>query len=242
MHTVLRTYVSLVTVVLRMYICCIIIIIISICHVVCQTNLDLLFLLDQSGSVGRRNHNLALQFIQAVVNFFEVGHNDTRVAVFTFGTGARVDILFDPSLTTQQVVSRINWIPYRGGWTHTALALDLARTAFTYPEVNGARPIAAGVPRIVVLITDGRSNTYNIAQPAIDLLATGATVYSIGIGNVYIPELNQIASDPDSDHVFVLNSYTDAASFVQLLSGTTCDSKSIMYTYIPKLFFSVYFM
>ena len=203
-------------------------IIISICHIVCQTNLDLLFLLDQSGSVGRNNHNLALQFIQAVVNFFEVGYNDTRVAVFTFSSGARVDLLFDATLTTQQVVSRIGWIPYRGGWTHTALALGLARTAFTYPEVNGARPIAAGVPRIVVLITDGRSNTFPITQPAINLLATGATVYSIGVGNIYLPELKQIASDPDSDHVFVLNSYTDAASFVQRLSGTTCDSKSIV--------------
>lgn len=182
-------------------------------------------MLDQSGSVGRRNHNLALQFIQAVVNFFEVGGNNTRVAVFTFGTGARADLLFDPSLTTQEVVSRIGRIPYRGGWTHTALALYYASIALTNPELYGARPIAAGVPRIVVLITDGRSNTYSITQPAINLLDTGATVYSMGIGNIYVPELNQIASDPDSEHVFVLNSYTDAASFVQLLSGTTCDSK-----------------
>ena len=115
------------------------------------------------------------------------------------------------------------YIPYRGGWTHTALALDYAKIAFTYFELYGAQPIAAGVPRIVVLITNGRSNTYSITQPAINLLATGATVYSIGIGNIYKPELNQIASDPDNDYVFVLNSYTDAASFVQLLSGTTCD-------------------
>lgn len=184
-------------------------------------------MLDQSGSVGRINHGLALQFIQAVVNFFEVGNNDTRVALFTFGTGARVDLLFNPSLSTQDVVSLIGKIPYRGGWTHTALALNFARIVFSTPEQYGARPIAAGVPRIVVLITDGRSNTYSITQTARDLLATGATVYSIGIGNVYIPELNQIASDPDSDHVFVLNSFTDAAAFVQLLSGTTCDSKLI---------------
>jgi len=189
--------------------------------------LDLLFLLDQSGSVGRRNHNLALQFIQAVVNFYEIGANETQVALFTFSTGARRDLLFSTSLTTQGVVSRIRRIPYRGGWTHTARALTLAQRAFTNPAQSGARPLVAGIPRIVVLITDGRSNTYSITQPARDLLATGATVYSIGVGNYYLRELNQIASDPDSDHVFLLRSYTDAASFVQLLSGTTCDSKLI---------------
>ena len=185
-------------------------------------------MLDQSGSVGRRNHDLALQFIQSVVNFFEVGDNNTRVALFTFSIGARRNLLFNPSLTTQQVVSFIGRIRYRGGWTHTALALNLAQNAFTNPELNGARPISAGVPRIVVLITDGRSNTYSITQPASNLLATGATVYSIGIGNVYVPELNQIASNPDDDHVFVLRSFTDAAAFVQLLSGTTCNSKPLI--------------
>ena len=189
----------------------------------------MLFLLDQSGSVGSSNHHLALQFIQAVVNFFEVGGNNTRVALFTFSTGARVDLLFDPNLTTQDVVSIIGGIPYRGGWTQTAWALYFATIVFTSPEIYEARPISAGVPRIVVLITDGRSNHYPISQQAINLLNTGATAYSIGIGNVYTPELNEIASDPDSDHVFLLNSYTDAASFVQQLSGTTCDSKHVLH-------------
>lgn len=202
----------------------------TICCVVCQTNLDLLFLLDQSGSVGRSNHDLALQFIQAVVNFFEVGGDNTRIALYTFSTGARADLLFNPSLTTQEVASFIGGIPYRGGWTQTALALFYARITFDDPEQYGARPIAAGIPRIVVLITDGRSNTYSVTEVASQLLETGATVYSIGIGNIYEPELNLIASDPDSDHVFVLNSFTDASAFVQLLSGTTCDSKQLVDT------------
>ena len=198
-------------------------------HAVCQTNLDLLFLLDQSGSVGRSNHALALQFMQSVVNFFEVGVDATHVALFTFSTGARVDFLFNDYLTTSEVVSRIGATRYPGGWTHTALALVLAQRAFDHPDLSAARPVTAGIPRVVVLITDGRSNHYSIDGPARNLLATGATVYTIGVGNVYAPELRQIASDPDEDHSFLLRSFTDAAAFVQLLSGTTCDSKLIIY-------------
>ena len=50
-------------------------------------------------------------------------------------------------------------------------------------------------------------------------------VYTVGIGNIYLPELRFIASDPDEQHVFLLNSFNDAAGFVDLLSFTTCDSK-----------------
>lgn len=192
---------------------------------VCQTYLDLLFLLDQSGSVGRRNHDLALDFMKAVVNFFEIGPDLTRVGVFTFSSGAREDFDLDRYLTNRRVTRAIRDIGYRGGYTHTALALNLATDAFNNPARSGARPVSDGIPRVVVLITDGRSNVYNITEPALNLLASGVTVYSVGIGNVDVDELRFIASDPDREHVFLLRSFTDAASFVQLLSGTTCDSK-----------------
>ena len=163
--------------------------------------------------------------MEAVVNFFEVGSDLTRVGVFTFSSGAREDFDLDRYLTNRRVTRAINRIGYRGGWTHTALALDLATNAFNNPSRSGARPVSAGIPRVVVLITDGRSNTFNITQPAVNLLASGVTVFSVGVGNIDQDELRFIASDPDAEHVFLLRSFADAASFVQLISGTTCDSK-----------------
>jgi len=179
--------------------------------------------LDQSGSVGHTNHDLALKFMEAVVNFFQIGSSLTRVGVYTFSTGAGKEFDLDTYLTNQGVTRAINNIRYHGGLTQTALALNLATIAFNDPAKNGARPVSAGIPRVVVLITDGCSNTYSINQPARNLLASGVTVYSVGIGNVDVSELRFIASDPDREHVFLLRSY--AASFVQLLSGTTCDSE-----------------
>ena len=197
-----------------------------ICCLVCQTNLDLLFLLDESGSVGNDSHQLGLQFMESVISFYDISPDDTRVAVISFSTGANVEFDFDDHSTLRQVQGAISRISYNGGYTHTAIALELAAELFNDPSSSGARPISAGIPRVVVLITDGRSNTYSITQPAIDLRAAGVTVYSIGIGNYNLNELLFIASDPDMDHVFLLQSYTDAAFFTQLLRGTTCDSKS----------------
>ena len=45
----------------------------------------------------------------------------------------------------------------------------------------------------------------------------------MGIGRVKLPELLFIASDPDPLHVFLLDSFSDVAGFVDLLSFSTCD-------------------
>ena len=192
---------------------------------VCQANLDLLFLLDESGSVTHTNHELALQFMESVVSFYDISTNGTRVAMVSFSSGANVEFNFDDYSTLQELQRAIRGIHYSGGYTFTALALDLATELFNDSSSSGARPVSAGIPRVVVLITDGRSNRYSITQPAIDLHAAGVTVYSIGIGNYDIDELRFIASDPHADHVFLLESYTAAVFFTQVLRGTTCDSK-----------------
>ena len=50
-------------------------------------------------------------------------------------------------------------------------------------------------------------------------------VYAVGIGSIDVNELRDISSDPDDEHVFLLNSFQDAAGFVDFLSVTTCESK-----------------
>ena len=184
-----------------------------------------MFILDESGSVGSTNHQLGLEFMESVVGFYDISLDGTRVSVITFSNSANVEFNFNDHSTLLDVHTAIREIRYSGGYTHTALSLDLAAELFNDPSSSGARPPSAGIPRVVILITDGRSNVYDITQPATDLRTAGVTVYSIGIGNYNLNELLFIASDPDSDHVFLLESYTDAAFFTQLLRGTTCDSK-----------------
>lgn len=48
-------------------------------------------------------------------------------------------------------------------------------------------------------------------------------VFTVGIGDINLPELQFIASDPDQKHVFLLHSFNEAERFVDMLSFTTCD-------------------
>ena len=45
----------------------------------CSGSLDLVFMLDQSGSVGFANHKTALKFVHDVSSFYNISTNETQV-------------------------------------------------------------------------------------------------------------------------------------------------------------------
>ena len=70
---------------------------------------------------------------------------------------------------------------------------------------NGDR---ANVPNIAIVITDGVSYPYPGTE-ARNLRNTGATIFSVGIGSgIPLGELNEMATDPDSDHVFAVSGFS----------------------------------
>ena len=48
---------------------------------VCDANVDMVFMLDQSGSVGRYNHDIALYFLRDVISFYNISPNATQVQI-----------------------------------------------------------------------------------------------------------------------------------------------------------------
>ena len=194
-------------------------------HSACDRNIDLVFMLDQSGSVGRDNHNIAIQFIVNTVSFFTIGRQTTRVGLVAFSTNSHIEFNLNAHRSLSSLTTAINAVSYRGGYTATAFALNDTRKLLNPSNNFGARPNSQGVPKIAVLITDGRSNRGSLRYAAPALKAAGVQVYAVGIANYDLSELRLISSDPDNEHVFLLNSFNDAAGFVDFLSVTTCESK-----------------
>ena len=86
-----------------------------------------------------------------------------------------------------------------------------------------------GIPKVAVLLTDGFSNGRAVAGPASQLRNVGVNIFSIGVGHYVNPsELNTIATDPDSTHVFRMKSFNDLAGWVDKLSAVSCDGKCII--------------
>ncbi len=119
----------------------------------CDRNIDVVFIIDQSGSVGSTNHNLAKQFISNVVSFFSISPTQTRVGIVTYSGSSRIEFDLLRYTNLGALTTAINNIPYRGGQTATALALEDARDALNPSRGYGARPASEGIPRIAILIT-----------------------------------------------------------------------------------------
>lgn len=107
---------------------------------VCQTSVDLAFILDGSGSVGSYNFNQVKNFVKNVVDFFNIGSSGTHVAVVTYSTYSRLEFNLKAYYTKSSIKNAVSYIGYRGGWTYTADALDFTRqNIFSKSQVS--RPI-----------------------------------------------------------------------------------------------------
>ena len=88
----------------------------------------------------------------------------------------------------------INGIFYNGGTTNTADALKLANDRILQ-ESLGMRPERSGVPKIVIVLTDGESNDYTSTINEAKLIKNrGINIISIGVGNLKEQELIDMAT------------------------------------------------
>ena len=122
-----------------------------------------MFILDQSGSVGRTNHGTAIRFIKNVVNYFTIGEDNTRVGFVAYEGSAHIEFDLNDHLTQQSLIEAIDNIRYRGGGTRTGRALTSANTILLPSNNRGARSSSEGIPKIAILIT----GTANIRLPLV---------------------------------------------------------------------------
>ena len=138
---------------------------------------EVVFVIDSSSSIGESNWKLVLEFLSNMVKQLHIGSSATRVALVTYSSVARVEFDLSSHTSKSGLLSAISRVKLIGGLTATGDALALALTAV----LSKAR---AGVPKIVILITDGIWNYgTNPIKEAAKLKASGVTLFTVGIGS-----------------------------------------------------------
>lgn len=94
----------------------------------------------------------------------------------TYSTGAAIEFDLNDHQSLEEVKEAISSVLYTKGWTATALALTLARFMMDPLQDYGARPFEDGIPKVAVLLTDGRSNQLPITDRANALRDFGVQV------------------------------------------------------------------
>lgn len=189
---------------------------------------DLLFILDGSGSVGSSNFETMLQFTEAVAAAFDVSPDTTRIGMFVYSSYIYEQFDFNYTITNtkQELLDRIRATTYPGGGTATGGALNFARTTM-FQESRGARPTSAGVPRVAIVITDGQSGD-SVTTPAEQLRQENVNIFAIGIAGANVYELNEIASEPIEDNVKFISTFSDFAQLPAEISRANCDQPAVV--------------
>ena len=157
--------------------------------------IDLVFVLDESGSIGAVQFDLLRRFAMQISQELDIGLQRSLVGAILFSSSPSLE--FDVTQNTNQssLQAAIANLPYRGGGTNTADALDLLRTA---GQPGGALNLRDGYIHIAIVVTDGRSNSQSETINATSALHAAniySQVYAIGVSGADINELQAIASN-----------------------------------------------
>ena len=107
-----------------------------------------------------------------------------------------------------------------GGKTNTQEALRVADEEL-FIEPAGDR---AGIPNILVLITDGKGNINNdmTVQRALDMKRRGTIIYVVALGEKPDAEVNDVASSPPETYVLKIVTEGDVDEKVRMLLSQVC--------------------
>jgi uncharacterized protein with von Willebrand factor type A (vWA) domain len=168
------------------------------------------FVIDSSESVGPENFEIIKDFVTRLVDRTTVGRNATRIGLVLYSLDVHLEFHLARHATKQEVKQAIRKMPYMGEGTYTGTAIRKATQEAFYSARNGVRKVA-------IVITDGQTDRREPVK--LDLAvreahAANIEMYALGIVNSsdptqadFLQELNLIASDPDTEHMYLIDDF-----------------------------------
>ncbi|XP_069813976.1 collagen alpha-1(VII) chain-like [Dendropsophus ebraccatus] len=185
---------------------------------------DIVFLVDESWSVGEDNFQIIKDFIRSMISSFQntdiLGKEGIRFGVAVYGDSPRMSIELSDYETIQEVLLALQNVAYKGGNTKTGEALAFLADRVFNPSIS-----REDVPKIVLLLTDGKSGDV-VEDKAQRLQDRGVTLFAIGIKNADQRELMKIASDPSEEHVIIVSDYWSLFDMLPRIARRVCFTAS----------------
>nr|XP_060140934.1 matrilin-4 isoform X2 [Globicephala melas] len=178
----------------------------------CRTGpLDLVFVIDSSRSVRPFEFQTMRQFLVSLLRSLDVGPNATRVGVIQYSSQVQSVFPLGTFSRREDMERAIRTLVPLAQGTMTGLAIQYAmNVAFSVAE--GARPPEARVPRVAVIVTDGRPQD-RVAEVAAQARARGIEIYAVGVQRADVASLRAMASPPLDEHVFLVESFDRIQEF-----------------------------
>ncbi|XP_069807588.1 matrilin-4 isoform X3 [Dendropsophus ebraccatus] len=182
--------------------------------------MDLVFIIDSSRSVRPFEFESMRKFMIDMINSLEIGATETRVGVVQYSSQVQNVFSLKSFFTKAEMHKAINDIIPLAQGTMTGLAIQYAmNVAFTVEE--GARPLAKRIPRVAVIVTDGRPQD-RVTEVAAQAREAKIEIYAVGVQRADVNSLRAMASPPIDDHVFYVETFDLIEHFALQFQDKLC--------------------
>ncbi|KAM9846061.1 uncharacterized protein col7a1l [Aulostomus maculatus] len=186
-----------------------------------KTKADIVFLVDESSSIGANNFIKMKDFIFRVATYFPViGPQGVQVAVVHYSDEPRIEFRLSDYKDRNSVLRALRGLRYGGGNTRTGKGINYVLQEL-FQESLGMRQ---DVSHVLVLITDGRAQD-NVVPPSRIARALGVSVLAVGVANADIEELTKIAAPSSYKNIFYSPTFDDFPSIEREFIRSICSEE-----------------
>lgn len=203
---------------------------------------DLVFILDGSWSVEDVNFELVKRWLVNITTSFNIGQKFTQVGVVQYSDDPILEIPLGKHYTNKDLIKAMESIEYMGGNTRTGTAIKFATDKLFGLSERGP----AGVSRIAVVLTDGKSQD-EVLKAAEAARKRGVILFAIGVGpETEEAELRDIANKPSSTYVFSVEDYKAISRIIQVIRQKLCEGKPLLVSWVTifdlKIIWYIFFV
>uniref|UniRef100_F7AL05 Collagen alpha-1(XXVIII) chain n=1 Tax=Equus caballus TaxID=9796 RepID=F7AL05_HORSE len=174
-----------------------------------ETPLELLFVIDSSESVGPENFQIIKNFVKTLTDQVALDLDTARIGIINYSHKVEMVAHLTQFSSKDDFKLAVDNMQYLGEGTYTATALHAANHMF-----EAARP---GVKKVALVITDGQTDTRdeknltevvkNASDASVEIFVIGVVKRNDPNFEMFHKEMNLIATDPDSEHVYQFDDF-----------------------------------
>ncbi|CAH2285645.1 matrilin-2 isoform X3 [Pelobates cultripes] len=187
----------------------------------CQNKpLDLVFIIDSSRSVRPYDFEKVKEFLITVLKFLDIRPEATRVGLIQYGSTVKNEFSLKTYKKKSDIERAVKRMMHLATGTMTGLAIQYALN-IAFSEAEGARPSNQYVPRIAMIVTDGRPQD-PVSEISAKTRNSGILIFAIGVGRVDMTTLKSIGSEPHEEHVFLVANFSQIETLTSVFQNKLC--------------------
>ncbi|XP_038131248.1 collagen, type XXVIII, alpha 1a isoform X2 [Cyprinodon tularosa] len=209
------------------------------CGVMCRGSpLELVFVIESSESVGPEHFELVKDFVIAIIDQLPVSQGASRVGVVLYSHLNKVVVSLQQQPSKDEIKEAVRTMPYLGEGTFTGSAVHRAKQL-----LQASRPHVGKVAVVLMAAQADRRDFMEFKKAVSDSHEEGIELFVIAVGNKtdlygeFLTQIRTFASDPDEDHVYLLDDFQMLSGLENNLLKQICDQDAST-AFLPKWFFS----